>query len=252
MMTSDRRPLIAGNWKMNTSLNEAIALANAIASAPVPSVDVVVCPPFPWLLPVKAAVAGSGVSLGAQNCWPKPSGAYTGEISPVMLKGVVSHVIVGHSERRQILGESDALIREKISAVLAEGLTPIVCVGETLETRQAGSANSFVSDQLLSALADRPRTEIGSCVVAYEPIWAIGTGVAASPADAESMSLMIKNVLDSIHPAISMVVRVLYGGSVTPANCVETLQQTNVDGALVGGASLKAESFLEIVRSVSR
>jgi triosephosphate isomerase len=169
-----------------------------------------------------------------------------------MLKELTSHVIVGHSERRQWFGESDDLVRVKTSTVLAAEMTPIVCVGESLETRQAGSANSFVTDQLLAVFSGRTSDEIASCVVAYEPIWAIGTGVAASAADAESMAVVIRLALDLVQPGVSAAVRVLYGGSVTPSNCAETLGQPNVDGALVGGASLNADTFLKIVRSVAR
>lgn len=251
-MSNQRVPLIAGNWKMNTSCPGAISLATAIAATPVPGVDVVVCPPFPWLVPVKEALNGSAVQLGAQDCWPGPNGAFTGAVSVAMLAEYCQFVIVGHSERRQIFGEPDSLVREKVSAVLAAGLTPILCVGESLAVREAGKANDVVSAQVVAALDGRLEAEIAACVIAYEPIWAIGTGVAASAKDAEMMAIEIRKAIDSIVPSVSTRVRVLYGGSVTPANCAETLGQPNVDGALVGGASLKADQFLEIVRSMAR
>ncbi|MCC6793328.1 MAG: triose-phosphate isomerase [Thermomicrobiales bacterium] len=247
-----RRPLIAGNWKMNTSHREAVALASEIAAETVPGVDLVVCPPAPWLVPVRDAVATSGVAIGAQNCWPRPNGAFTGEVSLAMLAELCAYVIVGHSERRQILGESDALVRENVSAVLDAVLTPILCVGETLETRQADDAESFVATQLDAALDGRSAEQIAAIVVAYEPIWAIGTGVAASATDAETMSAFIRGHVDSLQAGSGDAIRILYGGSVTPANSAETLGQPNVDGALVGGASLKSASFLEIARSAVR
>lgn len=249
---SDRRPLIAGNWKMNTSRVDAVALASEIAATPVEGADLVVCPPMPWLAPVHDALSGSAVALGAQNCWPKPNGAFTGETSVAMLSEICRYVIVGHSERRQILGESDALIRDKVSAVLDAGLTPIFCVGETLETRQAGGAEPHVAAQLDATLQDRPTAQIDEIVIAYEPIWAIGTGVAASSDDAEAMASFIRAHVAAAYSESARRVRILYGGSVTPANSAETLGQPNVDGALIGGASLKAASFLEIARSAVR
>jgi triosephosphate isomerase len=249
---SERRPLIAGNWKMNTSSTEAVTLARDIASQPINGVDLVVCPPFPWLHQVRHELVGSNVALGAQNCWPKPNGAYTGEVSTAMLVELCQYVIVGHSERRQLLGETDELVREKLTAVLNSGMTPILCVGETLETREAGRADSFVTDQLRAALDERSAAEIRACVVAYEPIWAIGTGVAASFADAESMAANIRGAIDDIQPGVGDSLKVLYGGSVSPANSSEILGQPNVDGALVGSACLRADSFLAIAQSARR
>lgn len=251
-MSNQRTPLVAGNWKMNTTHAEAVALATALAGVVEPAVEIVVCPPFPWLVSVKAVVGQSPIGLGAQDSWPKPNGAFTGGVSIAMLAELCSYVIVGHSERRQHFGETDELVREKVSAVLAGGLTPILCVGESLQTRQAGKANEWVSNQIIAALGGRPEAEISACVIAYEPIWAIGTGVAASAHDAEDMAIEIRRALDSIVPGVSARVRVLYGGSVTAANSAETLGQPNVDGALVGGASLKADQFLQIAKSAAR
>ena len=250
-----RRKLIAGNWKMNTSLNEAVDLARTITAYdndPPNNVDLAVCPPFPWLVPVRDAIAGSGIALGAQNCSHLPNGAVTGEVSVQMLVGLCQFVIVGHSERRTHFAESDEIVRRKIDAILGVDLTPIICVGESLDIRRQGTAAEHVVSQLFAALIDRSPSEVRSCVIAYEPIWAIGTGVAASASDAEEMARTIRSTLDSISPGTGDDVRILYGGSVTPANSLETLSQQNVDGALVGGASLKADLYFAIARSVSR
>jgi triosephosphate isomerase len=249
---SSRHPLVAGNWKMNTSLPEAVGLASAIAAQAVDGVDVVICPPFPWLPAVHDALAGSTVALGAQNCWHQPNGAYTGEVSLAMLSGLCRYVIAGHSERRQLLGETDELVRAKADAVLDAALTPILCVGETLETRQAGHAEAHVARQLRAALDGRDAAQVDAIVIAYEPIWAIGTGVAATAADAEAMTSFIRREVESRHPGHGDAVRILYGGSVAPANCAEILGQPNVDGALVGGASLKADAFLQIAQAAVR
>ena len=246
-----QRPLIAGNWKMNTSSREeAVALAGAIAAVDFDGVDVVVCPPFPWLLAVRDAIAESQVALGAQNCWYMPNGAVTGEVSTKMLSGLCEYVILGHSERRRLFEESDAIVREKIGAVLRAAMTPILCVGETLEIRERGDAVEHVTSQLVAALGGRPPTEVEACVVAYEPVWAIGTGIAASASDAESMAVSIRESIVEISAGVPHNVRVLYGGSVTPTNSAEILSQPHVGGALVGGASLDLDAFVTIARSV--
>lgn len=251
-MNPSRRPLIAGNWKMNTSRDQAVALAAAVsAGAAASRAEVVVCPPFPWLVPVAEALAGANVRLGAQDCWPKPNGAYTGGVSVAMLAELASHVIIGHSERRQWWGETDPLVRDKVDAVLDGGLTPILCVGESLDVREGGGANAFVVGQVEAALGQRSAERIAATVVAYEPIWAIGTGVAASSADAETMCTVIRTAVDRL-AGVGERVRILYGGSVTAANAAELLGQPNIDGALVGGASLDADAFLTIVRAAAR
>jgi triosephosphate isomerase (TIM) len=244
----DRLPFVVGNWKMNTTRDEATRLAGAIAAAPSPGVEVAVCPPFPWLVPVADAVRASHVLLGAQDCWTEKSGAFTGAVSPVMLAELCHYVIIGHSERRRIFDESDELVARKVTAALDAGLGPILCVGEDLETRRAGRASTFVRSQLEVALADRPAEAFARITVAYEPIWAIGTGVAAEPADAEEMCRDVRDFIRVVadNDAANSV-RVLYGGSVTAANCAEIQAGANVDGSLVGGASLRAESFLAIV-----
>ncbi|CAN5611516.1 triose-phosphate isomerase [soil metagenome] len=242
-----RTPLIAGNWKMNLNREQATALATAVAAGFIPGIDVALFPPAIWLTDVATAVAASPVRIGAQNCWSAQKGAFTGELSPAMIAEVAQLVLIGHSERRLILGESDALIRTKIDAALAAGLEIVFCVGETLETRQAGSAGSHVAAQIHAALDGRPVTELDHITVAYEPVWAIGTGVAATPADAQEMSSAIRAELAAINAGYAEGVRILYGGSVNAANAAELLSQPDVDGGLVGGASLVATDFLGII-----
>jgi triosephosphate isomerase len=245
-----RTPFIVGNWKMNTTREEAVRLATEVAAESISGVHLAVCPPFPWLIPVAAALAGSQVDLGAQNCWTEPSGAFTGEVSPRMLAEVCRFVIIGHSERRRVIGEPDELIATKLSAALAAGLEPILCVGEDLDTRRAGDAVSFVRAQLDHALSRLSQDEVRTCAFAYEPIWAIGTGVAAEPSDAEEMAAEIRSVVQTVAGVEAAdAARILYGGSVTPANAATILGRANVDGALVGGASLRAESFRAIARA---
>jgi triosephosphate isomerase len=244
-----RTPLIVGNWKMNTSRQEAVALAKSVAASVPSNIDAVVCPPFPWLVKVQAALVKSNMKLGAQNCWTEPSGAFTGEVSPQMLAELCEFVIVGHSERRRIIGETDQLVAAKLRAALAAGLRVILCVGEDLETRQAGNEIQFVQAQLAAALDGLAENHFARCIIAYEPIWAIGTGVAAEPIDAQEMSAAIRR---SLAPGIADSMRILYGGSVSSANAGAILGQDDVDGALVGGASLNAESFGEIMAAASR
>jgi triosephosphate isomerase len=234
-----------------SSPEEAVDLAGKIATNLIENVDVVLCPPFPWLLPVREALADSKLALGAQNCWHLPNGAYTGEVSTSMLSGLCEYVIVGHSERRQALGDSEDIVREKVRAVLRAGMAPILCIGESLEVRQRGVAVEHVIGQLANALAEQPPDKVSRCVVAYEPIWAIGTGIAASSSDAETMALAIRESIDGIVPGLAQRVRILYGGSVTAANSAEFFAQPNVDGALVGGASLDPDAFSAIVRSAA-
>jgi len=243
-----RRQLIAGNWKMNTTQAEARALAGAIVDRCTRTdLDVALFPPFVWLSDVAAITEATSVAVGAQNCWSVEKGAFTGEISPVMVAELGSLVLIGHSERRQLLGESDALVRAKIDAALAAQLTPVVCVGESLETRQQGEAVAFVSAQISAALADRSVADLGRIVVAYEPIWAIGTGIAATATDAQEMCATIRSAVATFSPETASGMRLLYGGSMNAANAQELLSQPDVDGGLVGGASLKAGDFLGII-----
>ncbi len=245
-----RRFLVAGNWKMNTDRAGGTALATAVAAAdPGPKTDVLVCPPFPYLIPVGEALQGSGVRLGAQDVWYEPSGAFTGEVSVAMLRDTgCSHVVLGHSERRHILGETDETICRKVQAAIAGHLTVILCVGELLEEREAGQTEAVLNRQLAGGLEGISEQDAADLVIAYEPVWAIGTGVTASPDQAETAHAHIRNWLaDRYNAAFSDRIRILYGGSVKPDNAQTLMQQSNVDGALVGGASLKADSFLAIV-----
>jgi len=246
-----RRPLIAGNWKMNGSSAFAVSLAREIAAEAAGAVDVLICPPFPYLPAVVAAVNGSAEKVGAQNAWHEPPGAFTGEISMDMLTDVgCTSVLVGHSERRHVLKETDTLINAKIKAARAAGLQAILCVGELLEEREAGQMSAVLDTQMAGGLAGIDEQVLADVVIAYEPVWAIGTGRTASPAQAQEAHAHLRNWLRTrYNPAASERTRILYGGSVKADNALELLQQPDVDGALVGGASLKAASFLPIVRA---
>ena len=252
-----RRYLIAGNWKMNTVRTSAEALGRAVAEH-VPSggfaVDVMIAPPFPWLMPVAQAIAGSGVTLGAQNAYFEPPGAFTGEVSVDMLKDVgCRSVILGHSERRHVLGETDDIINRKIKAVLAASLQPVFCVGELLDERNAGRTEEVLDRQLAGGLEGISAEAAERLVIAYEPVWAIGTGVNATPEQAESAhSHLRKRLAERYNAGLAGRLQILYGGSVKPDNAESLLGQPNVDGALVGGASLKAELFLPIIDAAVR
>jgi len=248
-----RRQLIAGNWKMNTSRAEASSLATGVVEGlERVDLDVALFPPAIWLCDVAEIAEQSSVAVGAQTCWTESKGAFTGELSAQMVAEVGTMVLAGHSERRQILGESDALVRAKLDAALAAGLTPILCVGESLDIRQSGSAIAFVTEQIDAALAGRAPEELGRIVIAYEPIWAIGTGVAATSQDAQEMCAAIREAVAAISPVHAEGVRILYGGSVSPGNAADLLAQSDIDGALVGGASLKAADFLAIIAAAPR
>ncbi|QDU57861.1 triose-phosphate isomerase [Aeoliella mucimassa] len=245
-----RRTLIAGNWKMNTDHATAVALAEGVAkgAGDVENADLLVCPPFIYLESVNKALANSPVALGAQNMYAQPNGAFTGEVSASMLTDVgAEYVILGHSERRNILGETDAVVNEKTIAALEAGLVPIVCVGELLEQREAGKTAEVIEEQFKGSLAGLSAEQVAKLVIAYEPVWAIGTGKVATPEQAEEVHAGLRKLLaDSYNGEIADTVRILYGGSVKPSNAAELMGQPNVDGALVGGASLKAEDFLGI------
>ncbi len=246
-----RRTLIAGNWKMNGLKADGLALASDLAgrlkgAGPAPF-DLLVCPPFPLLFPVAEAVSDSPLLLGAQDCSPKRQGAHTGDVSAAMLVDAgCGYVIVGHSERRQDHGEGDALIAAKAAAAHMEGLTAIVCVGETEAQRDAGEADAVVARQLAGSLPDGATA--ANTVIAYEPVWAIGTGKTATPADVAAMHAHIRAELAK-RLADAGAMRILYGGSVKPSNAEELLALEDVDGALVGGASLKADDFWSIAAS---
>ncbi len=231
---------------MNTGVEEGIALAKAMVQNSVPEgVTAVICPPFTHLAGIADVVKGTPYQLGAQNVSDLPNGAMTGEVSTDMLKELgVSYVIIGHSERREIIGETDALITAKTARALNEGLKPILCVGENLDQREAGTEQKIVADQLHAVMKDLG-ADPSELVIAYEPIWAIGTGKTASAAQAEEMCAFIKETMKELAPGVE--VPVLYGGSVKPDNIEELLAQSSIDGALVGGASLKADSYQKLV-----
>ncbi len=245
----DRTPLIAGNWKMYKTKAEAVALAEAVANSVVDGVEVMIAPPFTSLAPVAEAIAGTKLKLGAQNLYPSGQGARTGEICPEMLTDLgVSYVIVGHSERRQFMTETDEFIRDKVAAALEAGLIPVLCVGESLEQREAGQTEAVIEDQLARNLAGIELASGLELVVAYEPVWAIGTGRTAAPEQAQEVHDFIRRWLaDRFDKGLANSLRILYGGSVNAGNVRELMAQPDLDGALVGGASLEAESFSAIV-----
>ena len=241
--------IIAGNWKMNTTLREAETLAASVKQRidSIEGIQTVVCPPFVSLAAVGWALRGSRISVGAQNLYHEVQGAYTGEVSPTMLADLCQFVIVGHSERRRLFGESDELINKKVRAALSVGLRPILCVGEQLEEREQGRDKDVVERQLSSCL--RGVDSVPELVVAYEPVWAIGTGRAATPDVAQAMMAHIRAVIGSLYGEdASTSLSLLYGGSVGPSNILEFMQESDINGALVGGASLDVDSFAEIVR----
>jgi len=254
-----RKKIVAGNWKMNLDRVKATELAQAVAGrhAEAGSVELDLCPPAAYLTTVGAAlglvhaVSPSGVTLGAQNMHDKASGAFTGEIAPAMLVDVgCSFVILGHSERRTLFGETDGMVNAKTKAALAVGLTPIVCVGETLEEREANRTQAVVTTQINGSLAGLSATDLEKIVIAYEPVWAIGTGKVASPQQAQEVHSIIRGLLGALaSPAVAAKVRIQYGGSVKPDNAADLAAQPDIDGALVGGASLKADDFLGIARA---
>jgi len=257
---SGRRILVSGNWKMNHTHYEAIQVVQKLAAllraSPLPDgTEVSLHPSFTSLRSVQTALESDAVpiALGAQTCHFQDSGAYTGEVSPEMLAKLnVRYVIVGHSERRAMFGETDEVVRLKLDAILRHAMTPILCVGETLAQREAGVAEETVSAQLVAALSDRGPEALEAIVVAYEPIWAIGTGRTASAEDAQSMSATIRSELEQLGGEVSRAMLVQYGGSVTPDNASELLACADVDGLLVGGASLDADKFVSIARSGPR
>jgi triosephosphate isomerase len=247
-MTPGVRPLVAGNWKMHGlsgSLAEIDAMRQAADDGEAGLAELLVCPPATLLAQAAWRIRGGELSLGAQDCHPLASGAFTGDISAPMLKDAgATYVIVGHSERRTLHHETDALVRVKVEAALGAGLIPIVCVGETETERESGDAMGVVARQLLGSLPPGGAPE--TLVVAYEPIWAIGTGLTPTPADVTEIHQVIRTLLGEMYGAHGLRMRLLYGGSVKPSNCGELLTLDNVDGALVGGASLKATEFLAI------
>ncbi len=248
-----RKKIVAGNWKMNKTTGEAAALAEAVKAAlnGVADVEVVLCPTFTALKTVGDILAGSLIRLGAQNMHWEKEGAFTGEISPGMVKDLgCQYVILGHSERRQFFHETDQNVNRKAKAALAAGLIPIVCVGETLEQREANQTEEVVTTQVTRSLAGLDEGGFRRVVVAYEPVWAIGTGRTATPAQAQAVHALIRQVLAKVcNPGAAQAVRIQYGGSVKPANARELFSQADIDGGLIGGAALEAGSFADIVKA---
>jgi triosephosphate isomerase len=246
-----RKPLMAGNWKMNKTISEAVALVNEIKglTGDVSDVEILVCPPFTSLCAVNEQVKNSNVKLGAQNLFCENSGAYTGEVSGPMLKDAgCTYVIVGHSERRQYFGESNECVNKKTKAALANGLIPIVCVGETLEEREKNETLKVIEAQVKEGLKGLSDAEAGKIVLAYEPVWAIGTGKTATPDQAQEVIAFIRKTYAGLYKTIADQTRILYGGSVKPDNVSEIMKKPDIDGGLVGGASLDAASFVKLIK----
>lgn len=254
-MPVPRKKLIAGNWKMNKTSADAAVLAQELVlqAGKRTEVDIVICPPFTSLETAAKVVDGSLVKLGAQNMHFEASGAFTGEVSAAMLRALfVTHVILGHSERRTLFGETDAFINQKVLAALKNQLRPILCVGETLAQREAGSTLKVVQTQVEKGLEGVSKEQATALVVAYEPVWAIGTGRNATSAQAQEVHAFIRGLLTKLFgEAASQRIRILYGGSMKPANAPELLAQADIDGGLIGGASLEARSFLELIAAAA-
>ena len=247
-----RTPIIAGNWKLNKSVSEAVSLTTDLAKLvdSISDVEIVVAPVFTALSNVHDVINGSNIQLAAQDLYWEDSGAFTGEVSAPMLKDVgCDYVIIGHSERRQYFGETNETVNQKVKAALSHELKPIICVGELLEERETGKTESVIEDHVKGGIGELTESEIESCVIAYEPVWAIGTGKTATPDQAQEVHSFIRDILkDCFSDKLALKIRIQYGGSVKPENAAELMSQQDVDGALVGGASLDAESFAEIVK----
>ncbi|MHC4552485.1 MAG: triose-phosphate isomerase [Planctomycetota bacterium] len=250
-----RKPFIAGNWKMNMNSASSVALAAGLAKEleNVDTVDVAVCPPFVYVQSVSAALSASNIAVGAQDVYFEEKGAFTGEVSCDMLKDTgCTYVLAGHSERRHVIGETDELINQKVTAAIENGLLPILCVGELLEERQAEKTTEVVTNQVKKGLAGLCKERVQAVTIAYEPVWAIGTGLTATPEQAQEVHAMIRGLLAEMYDEeIAQTLRIQYGGSAKPANTAELMAQPDVDGLLVGGASLKVEDFAAMVNTVA-
>jgi triosephosphate isomerase len=250
-----RKPFIAGNWKMNTDSHSAVKLAESVVAGcgdtAGSKVDVAVCPPFVYLQAVAKALSSSRVALGSQNIYFEQKGAFTGEISPAMLKDVgCTYAICGHSERRHVIGETDELINKKVHATILGGLLPILCVGELLEERKANKTAEVVTRQMKKGLAGISEEKMSAITIAYEPVWAIGTGLTATPQQAQEVHALIRKLLaEMFNRKLAEEIRIQYGGSVKPDNAGEIMGQQDVDGLLVGGASLKSDDFVAIIKA---
>ena len=247
-----RKKLVAGNWKMHGSLAENAALLAALKPA-LAGVEAVVCVPFPYLAQVQAELTGSSIAWGAQNVSEQAKGAFTGEVSVSMLKDFgCKYVIVGHSERRSLYGESDALVASKYMAVQAAGMTPILCVGESLEERESGVTEAVVARQIDAVIEAAGVASLAKAVVAYEPVWAIGTGKTATPEQAQAVHAFIRGKIAALDAGVAEQLVIQYGGSVKAANASELMAQPDIDGGLIGGASLVAEEFVAICRAAAK
>lgn len=249
-----RTKIIAGNWKMNLDRTASVALARDVHNIEFDrdSTELLIFPATVWLAPVADAIQSDRVRLGGQNCYSEPKGAFTGEVSAGMLAEICTDVMAGHSERRHVFGESDELVGAKVRAILDAAMRAVLCVGETLEEREGGNAEAVVERQLHAGLSDVQADEIQNVVIAYEPVWAIGTGVAATAADAQAMCGFVRRTLSGLYGKRGTDRSILYGGSVTPENADELLGQSDIDGGLVGGASLNVQSFRAIVDASQR
>ena len=250
-----RKPFVAGNWKMNTDSRTSVSLAKAIACGTLEiasaSVDVAVCPPFVYLQAVAKVLSVSNIVVGAQDIYTERQGAFTGEISALMLKDIgCIYALCGHSERRHVIGETDELINKKVTAAISGGLLPILCVGELLAERQANQTTEVVTQQMKNGLADLSVEKVSAVTIAYEPVWAIGTGLTATPQQAQEVHALIRKLLGQMYDGqLAEEIRILYGGSVKPGNTADLMRQQDIDGLLVGGASLNADDFLAIIQA---
>lgn len=246
-----RKPLMAGNWKMNKTVEEAVSMVKALkeAVAGVKDVEILLCPTYTALYAVNNEIKGSNINLGAQNLFWEPKGAFTGEISPAMIKEAgCSYVIIGHSERRQYFGETDETVNKRTKAAFGAGLVPVVCVGETLEERERNITFKVIETQIRGGMANLTAEEASAVVIAYEPVWAIGTGKTATPEQAQEVHAFIRKLYAELYKDAAGKVRILYGGSVNPKNVADLMKQPDIDGGLVGGASLEADSFAQLVK----
>lgn len=250
-----RKPFVAGNWKMNTDNHTSISLADSVVSGSLEmagrSVDVAVMPPFVYLQSVAKALRTSNIDAGAQDVYYEQEGAFTGEISAAMLKDIgCIYVLCGHSERRHVIGEDDELVNKKVTAAIVGGLLPILCVGELIEQRRSARTSEVVTRQIKAGLAGLSVEKVSAVTIAYEPVWAIGTGLTATPQQAQEVHVLIRELISKMYDArLAGEIRILYGGSAKPGNAEDLMRQPDIDGLLVGGASLKADNFLEIIRA---
>jgi len=252
-----RKPFVAGNWKMNTDSHTSINLADSIVSGSLEtagqSVSVAVCPPFVYLQAVAKTLSASSIAVGAQDLYYEQKGAFTGEISASMLKDIgCSYVLCGHSERRHVIGETDELINKKVAAAIGGGLLPILCVGELLAEREASQTNEVVTRQMKNGLAGLSVERVSAVTIAYEPVWAIGTGLTATPQQAQETHGFVRKLLAELYDAqLAEEIRILYGGSAKPGNAGELMREQDIDGLLVGGASLNADDFIAIIQAAT-